>query len=225
MKKKPELLLFDVNETLLDMTKIKSEINRALNSDTAFLLWFSRLLEFSLAETLTGNYLDFGEVGKAVLKMTAKDFSTKISEEKIRDILGNTTRLPAHPEVAEALEKLKRAGYKLVPLTNGGKETLKKQLEFAGLAKFFDSTYSVESVRKFKPHPEPYLYALEQEKVEKEDAMLIAAHGWDILGAQRAGLRTAFISRPGKYLYPNGAPPEFMGKDLRDIADQLVTFS
>ena len=221
MKNQPELLIFDVNETLLDMSKIKEGINEALNSESAFLLWFSRLLEFSLVETLTGNYVDFGEVGKAVLKITGRNYSVELSEEKISEIL-STTKLPAHSEVPKALEQLKKAGYRLVPLTNGGKDTLAAQLEYAGLNKYFDSTYSVESVKKFKPHPDPYKFVLEQEEVAKENAMLVAAHGWDITGAQRAGLLTGFIGRPGKYLYPNGKAPEISGKNLQDLADQLL---
>lgn len=221
MKNKPEILIFDVNETLLDMSKIKNGINGALGSESAFFLWFSTLLEYSLAETLTGNYEDFGEVGKAVLKMTAGNFSKELSEDEISEIL-STTKLPAHREVPKALEQLRSAGFRLVPLTNGGKDTLAKQLEYANLKDYFDATYSVESVKKFKPHPDPYNFVLEQEGVKKENAMLIAAHGWDILGAQRAGLQTAFISRPGKFLYPNGKTPDLSGKDLQEIADQLI---
>lgn len=90
MKEKPQLLIFDVNETLLDMSKVKASMNEKLGSDTAFLLWFSRLLEFSMVETLTGNYLDFGTVGKAVLKMTAANFSVELSKEEVEDILSIT---------------------------------------------------------------------------------------------------------------------------------------
>lgn len=199
---KPSLLIFDVNETLLDLEPVKTAINDFLDSKQASTIWFNKLLHYSLAETITENYLDFGQIGAATLKMTAQELSVEISDKKIDEILGKMTRLKPHPEVIEALQKLKTAGYKMVVLTNGGNETVKKQLEYAGISQFFEKMYSVEAVKKFKPHPQTYTYVLEQEKVKPGDAMLIAAHGWDIMGAGRAGLKTVFISRPGKFLYP-----------------------
>lgn len=217
MLKKPLLLIFDVNETLLNMQPLKEEINKELASPVAFKSWFLRLLLFSSVETLTGEYRDFGEIGAAVLKMIAQEFSTEISEERIKEILEKITDLDPHPEVPEALEELRKAGFKLVALTNGGKDTVGKQLKNAKLRSYFEAVYSVEAVGKFKPHPETYHYLLEKENTQPEDSMLIAAHGWDITGAQRAGLQTAFISRPGKFLYPLAQRPELMGKNLKEI--------
>lgn len=112
---------------------------------------------------------------------------------------------------------MKKAGFKLIALTNGGKDTVDKQLKNAKLGSYFNAVYSVEAVGKFKPHPETYTYVLEKEDTKPEDGMLIAAHAWDITGAQRAGLQTAFISRPGKFLYPLAQRPEIMGKNLKEI--------
>lgn len=221
MHKKPLLLIFDVNETLLNMQPLQKKINEAIGSPFAFKSWFFRLLLFSSVETLTGKYRDFGEIGAAVLKMTAQEFSTEISEEKIKDILGIITELDPHPEVSQALEELKKAGFKLVALTNGGKDTVDKQLKNARIENFFDAVYSVEAIGKFKPHPDAYHYVLGKENTKPEDSMLIAAHAWDITGAQRAGLRTAFVNRPGKFLYPLAQQPEIMGKDLREIISFL----
>ncbi len=217
MTKKVSLVIFDVNETLLNMQPLQEEINKELASPVAFKSWFCRLLLFSSVETLTGEYRDFGEIGAAVLKMTAQEFSTEISEDRIKNILGKITELAPHPEVPEALEELKKAGFKLVALTNGGKDTVDKQLKNAKLGSYFDAVYSVEAVGKFKPHPETYHYVLERENTRPEESMLVTAHAWDIAGAQRAGLQTAFISRSGKFLYPLAQRPELMGKNLKEI--------
>ncbi|NJY61690.1 haloacid dehalogenase type II [Salinimicrobium sp. CDJ15-81-2] len=221
MTRKPSLLIFDVNETLLDMQPLKKEINEELGSQLAFNSWFCRLLLFSSVETLTGEYRDFGEIGAAVLKMTAKEFSAEISEERIKEILGKITDLDPHPEVPEALEELRKGCFKLVALTNGGKDTVNKQLKTAKLEGYFDAIYSVEAVGKFKPHPETYHHVLKKENSKPDDSMLIAAHAWDITGAQRAGLQTAFIHRPGKFLYPLAQEPEITGKDLKEIIPYL----
>lgn len=222
MKEKPNLLIFDVNETLLDMEPIQSDINESLGSKNAFNLWFSKLLEYSSAETLTGNYLDFGKVGLKTLMMTAKILSVDLSEEKAKKILGKITKLAVHQEVPAALKSLKKAGFTLVALTNGGIKTVEEQLKCAEIYDLFDAVYSVEAVKKFKPHPEPYEYVLQQQNKEPEQAMLIAAHAWDILGAQRVGLQTGFISRPGKFLYAVEDKPTVEASTLQDIAKALL---
>ncbi|HSI69365.1 MAG TPA: haloacid dehalogenase type II [Gillisia sp.] len=218
---KPGLLIFDVNETLLDMEPIKTSINESLNSNLASSIWFNKLLFYSLAETITENYLDFGKIGAATLRMTAQELSAEISDKKVEGILGQMTRLNPHPEVKEALQNLKTAGYKMVVLTNGGSKTVKKQLEHAGISQFFDEMYSVEAVKKFKPHPQTYAFVLEQENLEAGNAMLIAAHGWDIMGAGRAGLKTAFITRPGKFLYPS-YDANYVADNLTGLAQQIA---
>lgn len=213
----PSLLIFDVNETLLNMQPFQKGINDALGSPLASDTWFCKLLQFSSVETLTGEYRDFGEIGAAVFKMTTQEFSTEISEERVKKILGKIKDLDPHPEVSEALEELKKAGFKLVALTNGGKNTVDKQLKNAKIGSYFHAVYSVEAVRKFKPHPEVYNYVLKEEKTKAEDSVLIAAYAWDIIGAQRAGLQTAFLHRPGQFLYPLAKRPEIMGKNLKEI--------
>ena len=222
MKKKPSLLIFDVNETLIDLDQLKKATNKALGSSKAFDFWFAQLLEFSSVETLIGSYRDFGEIGAAVFRMTAQKLSVEIQDKEIKEITGMIKELPPHPEVPDALKKLKNNGFRLVALTNGGKKTVDKQLEFAGIKDVFDSVYSVDAVQKFKPHPDPYNFVLEEEAVAPGDAMLIAAHAWDVLGGQQAGLQTAFISRPGKFLYPHGRQPEVKGKDVEDVANSLL---
>ena len=221
MKRKPALLIFDVNETLLDMQPLRIAINEGVGSALAFDHWFAKLLQFSLVETVTGTYHDFAEIGTAVLSMTAKKFSAEISEGRIKEILGNMVYLDPHPEVPGALEKLKANGYRLVALSNGGQSTVEKQLKKAKIEHFFEEIYSVEAVRKFKPHPEPYQYVLKHQRVQAADGMLLAAHAWDITGAQRAGLQTAFVERPGKSLYPLSRQPEISARELADIAKTL----
>lgn len=220
--KKPKLLLFDVNETLLDISPLRNKINENLESFSAFDSWFSKLLQFSLVESITGAYKDFGEIGKATLKMTAQKFSVELSEEKMMKILNQITCLDPYPEVPGVLNDLKNAEYTIVALTNGGQKTVEQQLEFAGLTKFFDAIYSVEAVKKFKPHPATYNYVLEKQGTSPENAMLIAAHAWDIVGAQRVGLQTGFISRLGQFLYPEGAKPSISANSLVELAKPLL---
>jgi 2-haloacid dehalogenase len=81
---------------------------------------------------------------------------------------------------------------------------------------------SVQELNVYKPHPRTYHWAVHQVGVPIGDCMLIAAHGWDVAGAVLAGMRAAFIERPGKSLYPLGPEVDFSASDMVDVADRLI---
>ncbi|WP_276166808.1 haloacid dehalogenase type II [Zobellia alginiliquefaciens] len=220
--KKPELLIFDINETLLNLEPLTRAINDALGSEHAFSLWFRTLLHYSLAETLTGNYEDFSAVGKATLKMTMQKFGKNLSDDTLDSILGNIKKLPAHDDVEEGLKILKEAGIKLVALSNSNAKLLNEQLQFAGIASYFDAIVSVEEVASYKPEAAPYKAVLAKMSVSPESTMMVAAHGWDILGAKRAGLRTAFVARTGHAIYPLNGTPDMEGKTILEVARTIL---
>jgi 2-haloacid dehalogenase len=220
--KRPELLIFDVNETLLDLSSMEESINKAFNHDYAFTQWFSFMLQYSLVDTVTDNYHDFGTIGKAAMQMTQEKLSKTVDNKKVDDLLNMIKSLPPHPEVKASLEKLQKAGFKMITLTNSTHEVVKQQMKFAGLTKYFNELMSIEHTKKYKPHPDTYQYALEQTGTAPNNVMLIAAHGWDITGALSSGLQAAFIQRKGKSLYPLSAKPQFTGNTLSDIADMLI---
>jgi len=221
MSKKPTLLIFDVNETLLDFAPLEKKINEALGEKMAFQLWFRMLLHYSLVETISQNYADFNEIGQATLKMLAQQLGKNISDEEIGEMLSTIKELPPHADVVEGLEKLAEQGFELAALTNGSLRTVKSQLFFAKIDQFFEGIYSVDAVQKYKPHPDAYAHVLNVMNTEKENAMLVAAHGWDITGAQRAGLQTCFVERTGKFIYPLAEKPTYSIQKLADLSHLL----
>lgn len=223
---KPKVLFFDVNETLLDLTKMKKQVGDALGGKDELLpLWFTTMLQYSLVTSASGDYKPFGQIGAAALQMVAANNGITISEENAREVIVNAMQnLPPHSEVKEALLQLKQAGYKLVAFTNSSTEGLKNQFENAGLTDFFDEQLSVEETGKFKPFTETYLWGASKMDVNPEECMLIAAHGWDVYGAMSAGLRAAFVARPGQQLFPLAPKTEIIENDLKKVADILVTY-
>ncbi len=223
---RPKVLFFDVNETLLDLTQMKKQVGEALNGREDLLsLWFTTMLQYSLVTSASGQYEHFGNIGAAALQMVGANNDIIISENKARDIIVNALRgLPAHPEVKGALTQLKENGYKLVSFTNSSNEGVKKQFETAGLTRYFDERLSVEEVGKFKPFRETYDWGARKMGIKPNEAMLIAAHGWDVAGALWAGWRAAFISRPGQQIFPLALKPEIVESDLQKIADILLKY-
>lgn len=220
---KPKVLIFDVNETLLDLDSMRGSIGEALGGREDLLpLWFSTMLHHSLVSTVSGEYHDFGKIGVAALLMVAQNNNIAISPEAAKTVIATPlVNLPAHPDVKEALALLKAQGYKLVSLTNSSNNGVQKQFENAGLTDFFEARYSIEDIRIYKPDLRAYEWVLEQLEVAPHEAMMIAAHGWDVAGAKAAGLQTSFIARPGKALYPLAQEPDYVLKDLSELVDAL----
>lgn len=223
MKSSPTLLIFDVNETLLDMSPLKQSINKALKNDYGFDVWFPSLLQYSLVETCTGTYHDFSMIAAATFQMTAMKFEFDFTEDEIQEILSPITNLKPHPEVPEALSLLKESNFKLIALTNGKPEVAVEQLKHSEIDHFFEEVISVDVVKKYKPHPDTYSYVLNKYVVSAKNAMMIAAHGWDITGAQQAGLQTTFISRSGKFKYPLASKPTLERPDCLSFAKSLLS--
>ncbi|WP_038030959.1 haloacid dehalogenase type II [Thermonema rossianum] len=224
MISRPKVLFFDVNETLLDLTAMKAVIASYLNGEKELLdLWFSTMLHHSLVMSAAGQYAHFGQIGAAALQMVGAAKGIHISkEEGEKAILQALRSLPPHPDVSEGLIRLKEAGFTLVSFTNSSKEGVKQQLMNANLLELFDERLSVEEVGVFKPFKEAYEWAARQMGVKAHEAMLIAAHGWDIAGALWAGWQAAFIHRPGKQLFPLAPQPQLQASDLKQIAELIL---
>ena len=220
-KHKYSLILFDVNETLLDMSPIKEKVNGFFDEEWAFKQWFSYLLQFSLVEMVTEQYHNFSEIADAALEMVAQSQDKKIPDEKKKEILSLMDQLEPHADVEEGLRMLKEAGYRLATLTNSAQPVADKQLKHAGISHFFEASMSVDSMKQFKPKLETYHRALKELGVSAKATLFVAAHGWDTTGAMRAGLSAAFIAREGQALYPLAPAPAYTGKTLPDIAKQL----
>lgn len=223
MFQKPEVLFFDVNETMLDLSPLKRSVTKVLGGDEGMVsLWFTTMLHYSLVTTVNEHFADFGTIGVATLQMVAGKQGQKLSEKDAQDALKSMRWLPPHADVKEALNLLKEGGYRLFALSNSAREALDDQLTHAGLKPFFEQLLSVEEVALYKPHPKVYRWAAKQAGVHPEDAMLIAAHGWDVAGAGWAGMHTAFLARPGQQLYPLADAPDLQAGSLTEIAQALL---
>jgi 2-haloacid dehalogenase len=184
--------------------------------------WFNQVILSAEALTLMGDYRNFGEVALAALEMTAQAHGVRLSSEDAQEIAGGMRTLPAHREVPAALGRLKDAGFRLVALTNSSHAMVREQFENAGLHPYLERTFSVETVRRYKPAPEPYRMVAAELGVPTEQLRMIAAHAWDVGGAMRAGCAAAFVARPGKAVFPLFAEPDIIGADLEEVAESII---
>ena len=216
------LIVFDVNETLLDLKALDPQFEQIFGNASVRTVWFGQVLRNSLVATITDQYEDFGKIAGSALTMTAQLYNIQLSDEDRATIMGGIRSLPPHQDVAIGLEKLKAAGFRLFTLTNSPPKVVEAQLQNAGLTNFFEKSFSVDTIRKFKPDAEVYRMTAKELDVPVEQIRLVAAHDWDVAGAILAGCTAAFIARSGHFLNPSMPEPDIVGKDLVEVADKII---
>ena len=218
------IIVFDVNETLLDITTLEPLFDRVFGSRSVLREWFAQLILYSQTMTLSGLYTPFGELAAGTLRMVASIHGVTVVDNDIDELKERMSTMPAHPDVVPALTRLRDAGFRLVTLTNSAPASSPTPLERAGLDGFFERSFSVEAVRKFKPAPETYRFVAEEMSVEASALCLVACHLWDTIGAQAAGCHGALITRPHNAILPAAEVPipDLTASQLTDLADQIV---
>ena len=226
-KPSPSIIVFDVNETLLDIDTLAPLFARLFGDDKILREWFAQLVLYSQTMTLSGLYTPFGELGVGALQMTADIYQVTLTDDDINEFKQRMADMPAHPDAIPALTKLRTAGFRLVTLTNSASNASNTPLEKAGLNGFFEQSFSVETVEKFKPAPETYQMVAEEMSVAMSDLCLVACHLWDTIGAQAAGCQGAFVTRPYNAMLPASKvpTPDFMAADLVTLAEQIIDSS
>jgi 2-haloacid dehalogenase len=216
------LIVFDVNETLLDLETMEPTFQRIFGDESAMRLWFANLILYSAALTVAGRYVPFTDIGAAVMKMLADTRGIKIGDKDKKELTEKFSTMPPHPEVPGALRKLRAAGFRLFTLTDNLLEVQTRQLEHGGIVDLFERRFSADGVKHHKPSREAYGYVERELGVKPAQLCLIACHTWDTLGAVAAGWKAALIKRPGNDLLGVGPQPQFVGNDLDDVADQII---
>jgi 2-haloacid dehalogenase len=216
------LIVFDVNETLLDLQTMEPAFERIFGEKKVMRLWFANLILYSLALTIADSYVPFTDIGSAVMKMLADTHGIKINDADQKELTEKFSTMPPYPEVPGALRKLRDAGFRLFTLTDNLLEVQTRQLEHGGIADYFERRFTADSVKRHQPSPQAYAYVERELGVKPSQLCLIACHTWDTLGAVAAGWEAALIKRAGNDVLAAGPQPQFVGNDLNGIADQLI---
>src|ERR1700741_4100015 len=216
------LIVFDVNETLLDLGTMEPTFQRIFNDKGAMRLWFANLIMYSAALTVAGQYVPFTDIGAAVMKMLADTRGIRITDADRKELTDKFSTMPPHPEGPAALRKLRKAGFRLFTLTDNLLEVQTRQLQHGGIVDLFERRFSADGVKHHKPSPEAYAYVEKELGAKPSQFCLIACHTWDTLGAVAAGWEAALIKRAGNDVLGVGPQPHLVGDDLDDVADQLI---
>lgn len=225
---RPAVLVFDVNETLLDIEALEPLFTRLFGRPGVLREWFDQLVLYSMTVTLADCYTDFSSLGQAVLRMLAEVHAVELSASDAAALADALATMPAHPDVVQGLSRLRDDGYRLVALTNSpfypGRATA---LETAGLEGLFERRFTVDELRVFKPTTALYRHTAHALGVRPSACMMVAAHAWDTIGAQAAGFSGALVTRRGNApLRVDGVyQPAVIAGDLVGLARQLTQLS
>lgn len=219
--RRPQVLVFDVNETLSDMAPIAGRFEDVGAPAHAAKAWFAGLLRDGFALTVVGENPAFAQLGAAGLRTILTDPLNRPLDEAIEHIMDGFAGLTVHADVPGGIRALAELGIRMVTLSNGSAAVAQRLLTDAGLDHAFESFLSVEQAGIWKPAPGAYAYALRMCEVDPMDAMLVAVHPWDTDGASRAGLATAWVNRTDGSYPDYFRNPDVEAASLRELAQQL----
>lgn len=221
--RRPALLVFDVNETLSDMSSMGQQFQDVGAPAHLAKAWFAGVLRDGFALTAVGASEPFAQIAAESLRGHLHGLPlNRGTEEAVEHVMAGFTELPVHGDVPDGVRALMDLGIRLVTLSNGSASVAEALFDRAGIRTQFDALLSVEQAGVWKPDRGAYAYALERCDVDPMDAMLVAVHPWDIDGAARAGLATAWINRDSG-VYPGYfRSPDLRARSLTELAEQLT---
>lgn len=218
---KPEVLIFDVYETLLDMSEVERRVNNLFDTTKGYTLWFELLMQYCFADNFFPTFHDFASIARTTMQMAGRKLGRTIDETAVDDVMEIMKHLPVHEHVPEGLSRLNDLGFRLAALTNSPERVVSERMEPTGLISYFEMVLSAGQVKKYKPAPEVYDWAAKKLATEKEKIMMVSSHGWDIAGAANAGMQTAYLKKGKDLLYALAPAPTLVCTNLLDLAAQL----
>ncbi len=222
MPHRPAVIVFDVNETLSDLAPMGERFTDVGAPAALAKQWFAALLRDGFAPAAAGGQERFAAIGDAALRTVLTGLPLdRDMDAAVEHILSGFATLSVHPDVPDGVRALRAAGHRLVTLTNGSTAVSQQLLERAGLRDQFEALLSVEDAGAWKPARSAYEYAARRCDVAIEDLLLVAVHPWDIDGAGRAGLSTAWIDRAGTPYPSVFTAPSYTVRRLTDLPAAL----
>lgn len=219
---RPSVIVFDVNETLSDLSPLAARFVEVGAPASMAGLWFASVLRDGFALTAAGESKPFADIAASLLRgMLPEAQLNRSVDDAVTCVLDGMRQLEPHPDVASGVRELVDQGLRLVTLSNGAAGIAEQLLTGADLREHFEHVLSVEDAGVWKPDARAYAYAAKVCGVEADDMMLVAVHPWDVHGASRAGLQTAWVNRTESPYPAVFDAPDHTVTGIEELADAL----
>lgn len=218
-------LAFDVYGTLIDTQGVVSLLSSYLDEEKAQKFsnrWRDKQLEYSFRRGLMQQYQDFSRCTKDALTFTNNEYGSALNQEQQENLLELYRNLPAFDDARSALSKLSSSGMSCFAFSNGGPDAVAGLLEHAELTSYFKDIISCQDIKSFKPNPDVYQHFLDKSGSQAENTWLISSNSFDIIGANAAGWKTAWVKRSKEAQFdPWGDEPTITVNSLSQLFENI----
>jgi 2-haloacid dehalogenase len=234
----PKAVLFDAYGTLFDVYSVSLAAEQLFPSQGQRLaqVWRDKQIEYSRLVTTSNHgahYIPFWELTERALRYAIKliapradstpatgqkglENELKSEDSAVQTLMDQYRHLSAFPENREVLLALKARGIVTGILSNGDPAMLDVAVKSAGLSDVLDHVISVDSIRKYKTHPDAYALGSNATGLQPKQILFVSSNGWDALAATWFGYRTLWVNRAGLPFEELGTQPTRVGTSLRD---------
>jgi phosphoglycolate phosphatase len=215
MINKPEMILIDVDGTLVDsvpdlaycVDRMMDQLGRPAHGEAKVRDWVGNGVERLVRRALIGQ-LD-GEPDEADYLHAYPIFLELYAEN-------TSKRSLLYPGIREGLDYLKGEGYRLGCVTNKAAQFTLPLLQDLGIRDYFEIIIAGDTLPKKKPDPMPLLYAAEQLSTDPSASLMVGDSQSDVKAARAAGFQIVCMS----YGYNHGEDIRIYQPD--DVIDSLT---
>jgi 2-haloacid dehalogenase len=213
-------VVFDLNGTLVDPSVMAAAIGDSAADEELVMDAIDDAIAQAMVATLTGELTRFRDLFEAGMRrrLTLTGREPDLAGPAL-DLMGS---MPAYLEAPAALERLRGEGLRLAVLSQSSADAASAVLRFAGLRDRVELVMSAQESGAYKPDPRPYRLALERMGADAGEVCFTAVHWWDVTGAKRVGMRTAWVARRERVLLESVPKPDVQGRDLSEVAEAIV---
>src|SRR4051812_2227135 len=220
----PKAVLFDAYGTLFDVYSVGLLAEQLFpgKGDALSVLWRDKQIEYTRLVTTSNDgahYRPFWELTRAGLRWSCKRLAVELTPAAEEKLMNQYRHLSAFPENREVLAALKARGVVTGILSNGDPEMLGVAVRSAGLEDLLDHVISIDSVRKYKTHPDAYALGPKATGVAVQQTVFVSCNGWDALAATWDGYRTLGGNRHRLPFEDLGTHPPRTGSTLRAVLE------
>jgi 2-haloacid dehalogenase len=231
----PKAVLFDAYGTLFDVYSVGLLAEQLFpgHGQALGVLWRDKQIEYTRLVTTSNHgahYLPFWQLTQAALQyaikliaaraISTKDnglFDTKNQSRAVTQLMNQYRHLSAFPENKEVLRALQSQGIATGILSNGDPAMLQVAVKSSGLTDLLDHVISIDSIRKYKTHPDAYALGSQATGLQPKQILFVSSNSWDALAATWFGYQTLWVNRTGAPFEELGTQPTRTGTSLRDV--------
>jgi len=232
---KPELILFDLDDTLMAFDLVTAEAwdktvdifiqNNDINLDKPLILekiHAARKWYWSDPERHKTGRANIVNARRDIVKSALKDYSG-LEINKLEEMADTFSSIHENlwyllDGVEETLQKIKEKNIKLGVMTNGTSEGQRKKLKRFDIEKYFDYIFIEGEAGYGKPDIKMYEYMLQKTKVQNNKIIMVGDNLiWDIEPPQKLGIFTIWINTKKVSLEDFNIKPDMIIREISDI--------